>query len=281
MVILGAAAMLTLGPIAGVSSRSRARAGGDLIRRSVTKRVVDESNGNPDGRTFAAVDCPDSHPKVTGGGIRIQANNPDIEVAATNPQFAPNGRDPDGWAGGANDDSGHDSSMTVTVICGQGRFEYPDDLEGGNPGNPVQDVIDCPGDTKITGGGVFTFGDHSNEVAAIRPLDGNDRNAKPDDLWLGSASNGAMIVKAVCARKGRFKYVHTAGIGLPNNTQHSSTAHCPHGTELTGGGVDVAGHDAGLEIGDSFPSGNAWVGSAINDDSGQHQTFQVFAVCRV
>jgi hypothetical protein len=272
---------LLLGPISGVSSRPRARAAGGLVRRSVSKRVVDESNGNPDGRTFASVDCPDSHPKVTGGGISIGGNNPDLEVAATNPQLNASGRDPDGWAGGANDDTGHDSSMDVTVICGKGRFNYPDDVERGTPGTVVQDHAGCPRGSHLSGGGVFAFGDHSNEVASTRPLDGNDPDSKPDDLWLGAASAGGIIVKAVCAKTGRYKYVHTARLGLADGTQQTATAHCPARTEVSGGGVDISGQDDGLEVGDSFPSRNGWVGRAINDETGQRQTMQVFAICKV
>ncbi|MFN8160158.1 MAG: hypothetical protein U0R52_03825 [Solirubrobacterales bacterium] len=247
--------------------------------------MIDESHDNPGGRTGGFAFCPDSHPKVLGGGVRIDAQNIDIEVASTHARFDPTTQDPDMWVAQANDNSGHDSSMTTTVICGRGNFEYPDDFNEASQGCggpcPVQGVVECPGTTRITGGGIHTSGDHFDEVSSTRPVDGSDRNSKPDDAWLGEASQGSMRVQAVCAHRGRFRYVHTARLPLPGGAQRRASVTCPAHTELTGGGVDISGHSSALEVSETYPAGNAWKGGAINDGPGPAETWQVFAVCRV
>ncbi len=229
------------------------------------------------GRTQKAVGCPNSHPHVTGGGVQISGEDPnfDLEVGATN--VLGDGR---GWFAEANNSSGNEAEMSVTAICAKGRFQYPDADKAGVPDDQVQRGVNCPHGFKLTGGGVETDGNFQVEVASTKPVDGPDRNSKPDDRWEGSANNGGMTVTAVCAKSGTYKYVHSTRKSLPDNSERHTSVNCPSGTRVTGGGVDTTGIDPGLEVQSSSPDLQGWFGAANNDNTGHNEKMQVFAICK-
>ncbi|MGH2973510.1 MAG: hypothetical protein ACRDLL_01385 [Solirubrobacterales bacterium] len=239
------------------------------------------------GRGVAEAQCPDSHPRVTGGGVKITGDNSDfdLEVASTSPDLGGGG--PDKWLGEANNSSGSDAQMTTTAICDKGRVRYPNHGKGISPHGQATKRVSCPSGTKLTGGGVSTEGDSPKvEVAASKPFDGPDANSTPDG-WLGSGNNGTnsaktLNVTAACADSGHYKYVHSATRPLPNNSEASASASCPVGTSVTGGGVENSGVDIGAEIESSFPLPDTdWIGRANNDNTGQAETVQTFAICKV
>jgi hypothetical protein len=284
--VLAVGTLSILGTTAGghSSRRSAARrdstAAGHLLYVERTKDVPAPPE-SPSGRTTALVGCPNSHPHVTGGGIdtRGGSRSVDVEVGSTAP--ATRGS----WIGEANNDTQADASMTVTVICKKrGRFRYKD-AEKANPGGgQILKGSNCPAGTKLTGGGVETNGDHSVEVASTEPADGPDQNSKRDDRWIGAANNGGMTVTAVCAKTGTagiYRYTKSDRKDLPNNEIVTAISFCPSGFVVTGGGVDVTGIDDDLEVKASSPlEANGWLGQAINDNSGQDEKMQTFAICK-
>ncbi len=250
-------------------------------------KAVPSTLPRQNGRGVAEAACPDSHPHLTGGGVRITGDNSnfDLEVGSTNPET---GVGSDKWLGEANNSSGSAAQMTTTAICAKGRFRYPDGSKSIPPGDQASKRVHCPSGTKVIGGGVSTEGDSPKvEVASTEPFDGSDANSTPDDGWLGSANNGTksgktMNVTAICAKTGHYKYFHSATRPLPENSTVSASAGCPLGTAVTGGGVDNSGIDIGAEIQSTFPFPDEdWLGSANNDNTGQAETMQTFAICKV
>ncbi|MGH2974016.1 MAG: hypothetical protein ACRDLL_04000, partial [Solirubrobacterales bacterium] len=66
------------------------------------------------------------------------------------------------------------------------------------------------------------------------------------------------------------------------NSAGSAAATCPVGTSVTGGGVENSGVDIGAEIESSFPNPDLdGVGRVNNDNTGQDETIQTFAICKV
>ena len=240
-----------------------------------------------EGRGVATAECPSGHPQVTGGGVKVLGDdsNFDIEVATTLPQEDAH---PNKWLGEANNSSGSDAQMTTIAICGQGRFRYPAGNRIIPAGGQASKRVACPAGTKLTGGGVSTEGASPRvELAASRPFDGPDGDSIPDDGWLGSGNNGTssgltLNVIAACAKAGDYKYVHSTVNPLPDNSEASAVASCPDGTTISGGGTENSGIDIGAEIESSFPLPDQdWVGRANNDNTGQAETVQAFAICRV
>jgi hypothetical protein len=292
--IAAAAATLLFMTMSGTASG--AGAGGELKYVTQSKAVPSKDIG----RTHAFVDCPSSHPNVTGGGMEFTngiqdplkgSQDPlDLEVADT---FANGGGDE--WIASANNNTGFPSHMTGTAICAKGRFVYKSEF-GNIPGRG-QGVLRvfCPPGTQLSGGGVETGSTLPQvAVASSEPIDGPDSNSKRDDGWFGVGGNTrpgsvSMSVEAVCARSGSYKYVESPKSTVPDNTQGSDGVACPQGTQVSGGGVDITGESVGIEVGGTFPSDrgdvgvvpdDGWDAVANNDDTGHAEKMQVFGICR-
>ena len=263
-------------------------AGASFTYPSHTKTVPSTLPGL-DRRGLDSVNCPDSHPRVTGGGVRITGDNSnfDLEVSAIDFDFS----GPEGSGAEANNSSGSPAQMTTTAICTKGERNQFSQARGAKNITPNRQATKrefCPSGFKVIGGGVMTQSQSPKvEVAATEPIDGPDGNSTPDDGWLGSANNGThsakeMAVQARCAKSGHYKYVHSAPKPLPNNSAASARASCPVGTAVTGGGVDNSGVGVGAEIESTFPFPDEdWEGRANNDNTGQDETIQTFAICKV
>ncbi len=273
------AILLAIETAAGSDAASRA-----FVYPSEAKAVPSQPSRL--NHTAALSFCPDSHPHLTGGGVKIRGDDSgfDLEVASTT------GVEHGGWAGAANNSSGSQAQMTTTAVCAKsGHFRYPQIDKTIHPSAQATARARCPAGTKVTGGGVTTDSSGTSKVtvAASEPFDGADRGSRPDDGWLASSNNGTtrsqdMAVTAICAESGHFDYRHSARKPLPNDTEASATAGCPVGTSVTGGGVDNSGTDLGAEIESTFPDPDEdWVGRANNDSTGQAATMQTFAICEV
>ncbi len=240
------------------------------------------------GRGHEEVACPDSHPVPTGGGVRITGDNSDLELEVATTSAGPLVGGTRGWLGEANNSSGSDAKMITTAICEKGNFKGRLDDKNIPPGDQVVKRVSCPSGTKVAGGGVSTESQSPRvSVASTRPFDGSDANSTPDDGWLGAANNGtksgkSMSVFATCAESGHYKYFRSARQPLPNNSAASASAGCPVGMAVTGGGVDNSGINLGAEIESTFPFPDQdWMGRANNDATGQAETMQTFAICKV
>jgi len=280
-----------------VATMTGSASGAELKYETQTKAVPSKDIG----RTEASVDCPQSHPHPTGGGMEFTnaakaapergSQDPlDLEVASTIPKLAENG-----WIASANNNTGFASRMVVTAICSKGGFVYKSKIRqlAGNGQSTLQ--VSCPPGTRLSGGGVETGSILPQvEVASTEPFDGRDANTKRDDGWFGAANNGRpgntdMTVEAVCAKSGSYTYVKSPKSPLPDNSQGFDGVACPQGTQITGGGVDITGVNVGIEVGGTFPSDrgdiglvpdDGWDGVANNDDTGRAEEMQVFGICR-
>jgi hypothetical protein len=252
-----------------------------FTRAALTKGVPDA------GRTTGSIRCPASHPHPTGGGIEIGGapgglGFEDLEVSTTAPTIGESG-----WVAEANNHSGSAAQMTVTAICAKrGKYKYPFADKPIPPDDQVQKTVSCPDGTKVVGGGAETSSaSFSVQLASSVPADGADRDSNADDGWLGAANNQSnsdqrLFVTAVCAESGRYKYVHSPRIPLPDDTQVAREVNCPNGTQITGGGVDITGIDLGIEVAGTFPIENGWRAAANNDSSGRDERMQTVAICK-
>jgi hypothetical protein len=237
------------------------------------------------------VDCPASHPDVTGGGIQISGDNSQrqLSVSATNPGF-----DHARWFAGALNDSSSTATLGIIAICGESSHLSYANHDRSVPGHENRATsATCPSGTKLIGGGVSTT---KGDIGSTKPNPNSPRRA-----WFGVANNrtglgGTMFVDAVCAPKsGNYKYVHSAPKPLPDNSEVSARAKCPAGTNVTGGGVDNSGSqrvgEVGAEVANSIPfdtdtdadshPDDGWQGSAQSVNTGRTDTLRVFAICKV
>jgi hypothetical protein len=248
-------------------------------------------SGEP-GVTTAKAVCPASHPLVTGGGVEITGDESglNLEVGTTLPSA-----NLVGWTAVANNSSGSDASMHVTAICARSHVTFRERERTVRASRQGALRVLCPVDTSVIGGGVGITGpSHKQEVASTQPFDSSDSGQAPDDGWEGRANNGlhhavTMTVAAVCARAGSYRYVQSSLISVPDNSQVGTTATCPSGTVVTGGGMNETGQSLGVEVGDSFPFDGAdadttpddgWQANANNDGTGSAQKMQTFAICK-
>lgn len=254
------------------------------------EKAVPDSGPDHLGKTGDSMGCHGKPP--TGGGVQISGNNTDfdLEVATTETLGSR-------WSAEVNNDSGAPARMILTVVCanGGGRFSYPDASRTIPAGSQVLKKVSCPRGTQVVGGGVSTTGESTGiEIASSEPADGPDHDSKLDDAWLGTANNGTtasaqMGVVAVCAASGHYRYVMSAPADLPNNSVNTAHAHCPAGSHVTGGGIDVTGVDIGIEVAGTFPEDrddadaipdDGWVAVANNDNSGRDEQVRAFAICK-
>ena len=279
------------GMLVGIDSAAAAGSGG-LSYPPALLQPLPDAGASGAGVTEGSVGCPHGHPHPTGGGVKIEGSDPnlDLEIHSTSP-----GISNASWNVQANNSSGSDAQMTTYAICATGQYVYPSVTLSVAAGHTGAAKVSCPAGTRVVGGGVATIdGDHSVEVGASEPADGHDANHKPDDAWFGIANNGTgvslhMEVDAVCARHGSYKVIVGARKPLPTGAIVTSVVLCPQGTRVTGGGIDIDGANLDLEVHDGFPiDGNdvdglpddGWQTTAYNDDSGRTAHTKAFAICK-
>ena len=277
---------VTLPPVYAAARASSS----DLAYPVVTKPAFPATQGNMTGRTGASVDCPDKRPHVLGGGVEITGvggNGFPLDVASTRPVENRGGTG--AWEVASNNNSLSSAQQSVTAICAEsGAYQYPFRIKTVPAGKQVAARTPCPVGTEVTGGGVETDSSSSKvNVATSVPFDGPDQDSQPDNGWVGAANNGSsnpedMAVWAVCALSGDYTYPATHVIPLQDNSGGTFTKQCPAGDEVSGGGVDNSGTNLGDEVGSTFPTADhqGWTASAINDNTGEDATMQVFAICK-
>ena len=86
-----------------------------------------------------------------------------------------------------------------------GGFKYVFDGYQAGPGTTKVIAARCPGQTKVLGGGMTSFGDFGDAyVSSSYPDDRGDRDSKPDDAWVSRVSTFDSYVggsaMAICAR---------------------------------------------------------------------------------
>jgi hypothetical protein len=261
-----------------------------------TLRYPHHTTGVPNaepGVTTDTADCPADHPVATGGGAEITGNQTglDLEIGTTLPE-SPGGK---GWTVTANNSSPDAASMKTYAICAKNGVVDRVATKNVPRNSQGEAKAACPAGTKIVGGGAGITGDsHTQEVATTEPADGPDGNHEPDDAWLGRANNGLnqhviLTVVALCSGQGAYDVIITSPKTVPNRQQVAAEAHCPQGEQVTGGGIEIAGDNLGIEVADAFPidgpdadhvPDDGWHATANNDATGHSTQMQVFAICK-
>ncbi len=287
--IVAPAAMAIVLALLGSGSASAATTGGGLTYVQHTQALPDDS-ATGTGVTGDQVGCATGS-KPVGGGIRIDGSDAglDLEVHTSAPTTA-------GWKAEGNNDSGAGAQMTTFAICATGTYLYPQKTVTIKPNHTKSLKVSCPAGTKVIGGGVEIIGgDHSDEVRASAPADGNDTDHAVGDAWFGAAGDGSSVkvkmkVQAICdGSSSTYKFKVHAPVLLLTGHQNSSQVMCPAGTRVVGGGADVGGSTTANEILDMFPIDSSDADSipdngykAIGANDGDPGTRQLitYAICK-
>jgi hypothetical protein len=130
-------------------------------------------------------------------------------------------------------------------------------LSAGEAGLPV---ADCPGGTKVVGGGVTPQSSPAVEsrISSTYPIDTGDADSKTDNAWEGdvynvSGAQKAYSAYAICKRSGPVKYGVKKVTGVPPSGSRTATVKCPEGTRVAGGGLFVGGVPAQGYVNRTYP----------------------------
>jgi hypothetical protein len=113
--------------------------------------------------------------------------------------------------------------------------------------------VRCPkgGGIHVVGGGQYVFSPfEAATLTASTPFDGKDRGSAPDDGWRSTVRNfnagDTLTVFAICASSPTTYKSDKFSTG-PGRDARTARIHCPRGTHVTGGGVNlpVAYEDGG------------------------------------
>ena len=230
-----------------------------------------------------------------GGGIYITGSGLGIEVNYTYPADSavdPDKR-PDGWEVGANSDGSGDQTLTDHLICSDLPLSYPKVGRSLPLDSDRSARANCPGDRHVASGGVYITdpNDLQREVVETYPVDDGDADKRPDDGWVGRASNYGsagdtkLQVFAVCSPHNFSYRFATKRVGA--STQVGKSVSCGKGDRVVGGGMEITkpgdetesatvapfdGDDADAKADDGW---GAWA----NNESSKARRMTTWAIC--
>ena len=196
----------------------------------------------------AKAECPAGEKLVGGGGAVATQLLGDGYLHSFRPADGPDGdlSPDDAWLVDAHVDSDDEAAVGATAICGDeaARLErtkvtVPED--GSRSG-----VAHCANGENVSAGGVVIGGSISQAfLSSSFPVDGRDRNQKPDDGWEGRVANTdgpakAVKVFALCVSEPR-SYATTVFSPVPAGGEVSTLTYCEAGSQVTGAGVKMPG----------------------------------------
>jgi hypothetical protein len=214
------------------------------------------------------VTCPGLK-QPAGGGAFVESGS----VLANINSSYPGGRS---WEVDVNNTSGADTSFTVYAVCLASSSTYTIATTTSTTGQGERDAaIDCPGTTKVIGGGVL-----SSSLSTGVNVDSST------PFRLGSGASGWEVfmsstdttptnytVYAVCHGRPRGWSVQTgSSVSVASGTQAEATVSCPGASVPLGGGA-FTGFDvqAGtVDLNTAYPTGNAWHVYENNNESSSY-----------
>jgi len=258
----------------------------------ITYRKDVEPMPSPFGISFDT-GCGPQTRKVLGGGARGQGPAPARNLSAslsTDSFLDPDSEPDDGWVGGGE---GGDR-LTVYAVCisrGLGRLSYihGDEVPDG-PGERVARVNCAGGAHAVGGGGLATSSHADTHMGSTYPVDGGDRDRKPDDGWVFRAKDplGTVAGSVVCRTGSGVVYKKAVRRGIRTGRAGAATAKCPRGTSVVGGGGRVKGTIVNGRVTDTYPvdlrsdrnrvPDDGWRARSVNEN-GSGNRLTVHAIC--
>lgn len=107
---------------------------------------------------------------------------------------------------------------------------------------------------------------------------GYPASAAPASTPSGMTARANPAPRTITPRTSTLFEVVGTQISSPDQTQIRVTANCPKGTVPFGGGVFTGVSNLLLNVNDSFPSGNGWVGD-VNNASGETTNASAVVMC--
>jgi hypothetical protein len=211
-----------------------------------------------------------------GGGVRLQGEPADSWIHSTQPYATPNPpsttSDYKSWFTAVRN-PGPPVAFRDFTICRKSGWEG---LEYLGPqivpvaaNTPVTSEVHCPAGTSLLSGGF----DAALEVRvnSARPLDDDDGNSRPDDMWQVSAYNAAatqknLVVYAICIHDAskRLTYEESERKTFTGDTG-LLTASCPSSSAVVGGGISISGTAQNSLIHSSYPRDGSDSDDAVDD----------------
>jgi hypothetical protein len=201
-------------------------------------------------QTGVRVDCP--FPLVPlGGGVfdtsaRVTANVNSSAPTAT------------GWAADVNNGDSSNTLVTVTAICARRPKLYAQVSSDGvqnPPGAQTESVATCPKGMKPLSGGP-----QSSSFSLLVNVNTSEAFGRTWITFENNASGGmeAVDTVAICARVSGYTVVQGPTVDVPPNDQSFSSASCPAGTAVVGGGTATDTFDVRVNINTSSIDGSTW-----------------------
>ena len=253
MIALGAAGVALAGSMVVTDSDPRGSANG------LTYRSADF--GDASGGDYTVTTCPGSK-LVSGGGAYAGGSAAEARLIESGPYPHPNAdKAPErgSWTASIfNDNTGAPKVLTGYAICTSPRkvVRRVATRDGAAPGL-VTASARCPAGSSVMGGGISQTSEAQARLLASAPLDGGDRDGRPDDGWRATSQLDALrdlVVYAVCQRGRRGKRLTYRTNRGPSETGISFVrARCPGGGAPTGGGARIDA-PAGAFLNSSYPA---------------------------
>jgi hypothetical protein len=183
------------------------------------------------------------------------------------------------WRAYVNNAGSTNGTFRVYAICARKVTKYANVLSSGtaNPaGTQASATVNCPTATVPLGGG----GDSGSSSTAANmntsvPLTRGWRV----DMNNASSTDTTAYAAVICAKK-PTSYQQVVGTSVTVNpgVQASSSATCPSGTVVFGGGAFNSSGSTAADLNSSLPSGNGWT-AYENNNSSSANSFTAYAVC--
>ena len=188
---------------------------------------------------------------------------------------------PGGWAARVNNSSHTTNDFTVHAICAKKPLAYKLVFKTvPNPaGQQNSAIAGCPKGTVLFDGGALSTAD--TVEAFLLSAFPKSSTAYKAVMWNGTAMAQQLTVYALCGHKpARYTLVNKT-INYSNNApvRVFTSAPCPAGTAILGGGVKVANPKSSVYLADSLDDPTQWEGSTVDTNSSATGTVTTSAIC--
>jgi hypothetical protein len=200
-------------------------------------------------QTRGEVDCPS--PLVPlGGGVFVSSLSTVASVNSTFPTST-------GWVAYVNNRSQADTGFSLSVICATRPRVYTL-VESGTISNPVgqaQAFARCPKGMEAFSGGVDSSSSSllvnvAATIVTTRGWTARENNASSD--------GDTIVAFAICGRLRGYAAIPGLTVVNPAGFQTFSSASCPAGSAVIGGGINTSSTSEGVDVNSSIVGAGEW-----------------------
>jgi hypothetical protein len=180
--------------------------------------------------------------RPAGGGIAIGGDEALINRSSTGGASLASAQS---WVAVWTNLAGASKTATVIAECVDKRVVRVRETRNVDGGKARKIEAACPRGTHVSGGGGLIEGSNTlNYVHSSYPVDGHDRDSKPDDGWKVRVRNGDMGTVSATAEAHCVEFEPSYRVAKPQDIDDGafadSSASC-RGAHVLGGGVRIGG----------------------------------------